>query len=325
MTKSNKGETVESKPFTAVTSKNGHVKKRKTIGLVRLQNRAGYLFVLPIIIGLVFFFIPVFGKTVFFSFNEVKMVKDGYVTNPIGFLNYISLFSQDSWYIQTALQSILSVFIDFISILFFSFFVAVLLNQKFKGRTIARVIFFLPVVLATGIVSKIESGDLLMSMMQQGAQASVGGINVLSMTDIKQFLLSTAFNPTLINFVVSAIDRMYSIIVSSGVQILIFIAGLQSIPSQLYEAAQVEGCSGWEAFWKITLPMISPLILVNGIYTIIDSCTKSTNTIMDQVLNQTMMANYSYASVMAIVYLGAIAIMMSIIFLVTKKLVFYQN
>ena len=299
------------------------LKRKKSIGLVEKQNAAGYIFVLPIIIGIVLF-IPIFARTVFFSFNQVKMGTDGYTTSFIGLSSYVKLFTQDAWFIQTALSSLGSVLIDFISILVFSFFISVVLNQRFIGRGLARVIFFLPVVLATGIMLKVESGDMLMGMMQQNTAADVGNISG-GMMDIRTFLQSTAFNPTLVQFVVGAIDRVYNIVISSGVQILVFIAGLQSISPQLYEAASVEGCSGWEAFWKITLPMISPLILVNGIYTIIDSSTKSTNTVMDQVLNQTVMGEYSYASAMALVYMAAIIAIIGVLFLMSRKLIFYQN
>lgn len=300
-------------------------RNKKTVGLVKKQQRAGYVFVLPIIIGLVLIFAPVMFQTVFFSFNQVKMGANGYFTVPIQFSNYVKLFTQDTWFVQNTISSVKSVITDFICVLIFSFFIATILNHKFKGRTFARVIFFLPVVLSTGIISKLESGDLLMSLMQQSNGASTGIINSMAGMDLTQFLMSTAFSPALINFVIAAISNIYNIVVSSGVQILIFTAGLQSISPQLYEAAHVEGCSGWEAFWKITLPMISPLILVNGIYTIIDSCTKPTNTIMAQVLSQTILANYSYASAMAIVYLILIALVMGILYLISKRYIFYQD
>lgn len=300
-------------------------RNQKSIGLFAKQNRAGYVFVLPIIIGLCILFIPMIFRTFYFSFHEIKMTPEGYRTQPVGFLNYIKLLTQDAWFVRTAVTSLSNVFIDLVSITIFSFFVANLLNQKFVGRGWARVIFFIPVVLGTGIIAKIESGDMMMSMMQQGAMANTGVISSLNIADIRQFFIQSAFDIRLVNIIISSIDRMYSIIISSGVQILIFLTGLHAISPQLYEAAHVEGCSGWEAFWKITLPMISPLILVNGVFTMVDACTKPTNAVMDTVLSQTMMANYSYASAMAILYLAAVGVMMMIIFGSLSKLVFYQN
>lgn len=183
---------------------------------------------------------------------------------------------------------------------------------------------FLPVVLEVGIVSVVAQGDLVMSLMQS-SHADTGAISSLGSFDIREFLLSTSMSTGIANFIISAIDRMYTIVVSSGVQILVFLAGLQSVPPQLYESAHVEGCSGWEAFWKITLPMISPLILVNGIYTIVDSSSNSTNQIMSLVVSETETGAYSHASAMAMVYLAAVALIMGLFYIIARRLVFYQD
>ena len=152
-------------------------------------------------------------------------------------------------------------------------FAANLLNQKFKGRTIARVVFFLPVILGAGIVLQMEQTDYIMGQLRSAAVE--GG--VLSGAILRQFLYELRIPETSLDYVMEAVDRIPEIIRASGVQILIFLAGLQSIPRSLYEAADVEGFTGWECFWLITLPMLSPLILTNAIYTIIDSFTTPAN------------------------------------------------
>lgn len=298
--------------------------KKKSSSLLKKQQRAGYVFTAPIILGMLVVFIPVIIQTFAFSVNRPQPSVDGYTTTYIGLSEYKQLMV-NTWFTQNLVSSIVSVLTEFISVLIFSFFIAVLLNQNFKGRTLARVIFFLPVVVSAGIISKLEVGDLLTSSMQQMNGADTGVINSMASMDLVGMIQNLSLNSSLTDFAINTISNIYNIIVSSGVQILIFVAGLQSISPHLYEAAHVEGCSGWESFWKITLPMVSPLILVCGIYTVIDSCTKPGNVIMTQVLNQTSMGYYSTASSMALVYFAIVAVIMTAIFLIARKLVFYQE
>ena len=297
---------------------------KKTVGLNANRDRWGYVFVLPAIIGLLLVFAPMFFQTAWFSVSSID-VTEGVKTEWVGFVNFKNLFTKDQWYIQTTVASVRTVLIDFVSVLIFSFFVAVMLNSKIKGRAAARVIFFLPVLLSAGIINQIENVDITRSMLAQGAQISAATLDSASRFDIKQIISTIIYYPALTNFIVASIDRLYIIIVSSGVQILVFTAALQSVSASLYEAAKVEGCSEWESFWKITLPMVSPIILVNGVYTIIDACSKPSNPIMSQVLHQTITGRYSYASAMAIVYLSIIAMIMAFIYFVVKRLVFYHE
>ncbi|MHB1454248.1 MAG: carbohydrate ABC transporter permease [Saccharofermentanales bacterium] len=299
--------------------------KRKGSDLKKKQQRAGYVFVAPVIVGLAFIFLPIILQTFTFSLFRPVVTKDGYDYLYIGLSEYIKLFTQDTWYLQNLVLSIRMVAVDFASILIFSFFVAVILNKKFRGRGFARVLFFLPVVISAGIISKLEIGDLLTSSMNQMSGADTGVINAMASMDLIAMIRKLSVNGILTEFIIGAVSGIYNIVVSSGVQILVFIAGLQSIPVHLYEAAHVEGCSAWESFWKITLPMISPLILVSGLYTVIDSCSKPANVIMTQVLHQTTMGNYSYSSTMALVYFTLVSLMMGMVFLFVRKLIFYQE
>ena len=303
---------------------NGTNKKRSFTSLQRKQTRAGYVFVLPVVIGLVFLFIPMVAQTVYFSLSNVKITTTGYTTSFMGLYQYVSLLTTDAWYMQNAVASLGSVLLDFFTILIFSFFVSVLLNQKFKGRTLARMIFFLPVILATGIIATLDSKDTLTAAVAAGTGLDIGR-DTTALLSVSELLETAALPAWLVTFIAGLIDQLNHIISASGVQILLFLAGLQAISPQIYEAAHVEGATGWEAFWKITLPMISPVIQVNGIYTLIDSCTSSTNVIMSQVLSDTMQMSYSKASAEAILYLLAVSLFIVVFLLVSNKLVFYQE
>ncbi len=298
--------------------------KRKMASLSRKQTRAGYLFVLPVAVGMLLVLVPMLVQTIWFSFCNVEVNTNGYTTSFLGLYQYKQLLTTNAWYIQTAVTSLGRIVLDFFSILVFSFFIGVLLNQSFHGRTAARVIFFLPVILSSGIITTLEAQDTVMSAVSAGAALDIGSSGSAVMS-VEELLYSSVMNYQVADVIISMINGLYTIIVSSGVQILLFLAGLQSIPGHLYEAARVEGASGWEAFWKITLPMISPIILVNGVYTVIDSCTKSTNPVMDQVLKDTMMMKYSQASAEAILYLLAVGLIVLAIFGISRRFVFYQE
>lgn len=299
-------------------------KKRKLSSLTKKQTRAGYIFVLPAIVGVLLLFFPMIAETVWFSLSNVKVTRTGYTASFTGLNHYISLLSTNAWYLQNALASLGDMLIDFFSVMIFSFFVAVLLNQKFKGRTLARVIFFLPVILSTGIIATLDVQDTVVSAVTAGTSLNIG-TSSLGMPDIYDILSVFSMPLSLYQFVTGLIEGLYFIIISSGVQILLFLTALHSVSPQIYESAKVEGATGWESFWKITLPMISPVIQVNGIYTLIDSCTKSTNVIMSQVLNDTMQMAYSQAAAEAIIYLLAVSLFIGIFTGISNKLVFYQE
>jgi len=195
--------------------------------------------------------------------------------------------------------------INTIATLVLSFVIAVILNQDFKGRTLARAIFFLPVILSSGILPGIEKQNEFYDMMA-GVAASVGDSSGVNISASLQSLLSVSGVASgVFDVIFQMIDAIYDIVMASGIQIIVFLTGLQAISPSLYEAANVEGCSGWEAFWKITFPMVSPLLLVNCIYTIVDFFMKNDNTVME-LISKVMYNDFNFgvASAMSWVYFG---------------------
>jgi len=235
----------------------------------------GFTFVLPWVIGfLVFFLMPLF-NTMYWAFSDVVIPDEGgrlAIFN--GIANYKNLFSE---MLTTNGEPMLRLFIEddqrvLINtplIVIFSLFAALLLNMKFKGRGIARVIFFLPIVLGLEVVLDLlqmtTGGDIAQSAGE--AQSSTLFLN----RQIRMMLIEFSGLPTfLISIVTTTISQVFQILALSGVQILIFLAGLQSLDKSLYEVAQIEGANSYESFWKITLPMLSPIVLFVAIYTIVD-------------------------------------------------------
>ena len=209
-----------------------------------------------------------------------------------------------------------------------SFVIAVILNQKFKGRIFCRIIFFLPVILSSGVLPGIESSNEFYNMMSDigNTVQNSSGINI-SQT-LQNLLQVSGVASQVFKVVFDMIDAIYDIIMASGIQIIVFLSGLQSISPSLYEAADVEGCSAWESFWKITFPMVSPLLLVNCIYTIIDFFMKNNNQVMEHINNIYMNGvrmDLGIAAAESWIYFGVAIIFIAIsAFIISKAVKSYE-
>lgn len=268
----------------------GIVKERRHgASLQAKKARVGWLFVAPFIFGFFLIYIPIIFGSLKYSFNEIDILSGGgYELVWVGFKNYATAIS-DQTFVQTLLSGIGGLLIDIPVILLFSLFIAILLNQKMPGRTAFRAIFFIPVLLTTGLIASIDSGNLIADNMGDTS----GGIDtgsgdsaassIVSATDMQSLFSGMIVGKELATFVADMVNKIFDIVNRSGVQMLIFLAGLQGISPSIYESCQIEGASAWETFWKITLPMISPMILVNAVYTIIDSFTASSNGVMSYI------------------------------------------
>src|SRR5699024_727987 len=224
---------------------------------------------------------------------------------------------------RTLIEVIVDMVVNVPLIVFFSLFIAVVLNQQFRGRMIARAVFFLPVILASGVIFSIESGDFLQNVMSGSGGEEQSAQTGLRSFQLEMLLLDAGINQHIITYLTEAVNRIYEIVGASGVQIIIFLAGLQSISPHLYEVAKIEGAKGYESFWKITFPMISPLILTNIIYSIIDSFTDND---MTTFLQKTSFDNLDFelSGAMGWVYFIAISIILLISTYFVSRKVFYQ-
>jgi ABC-type sugar transport system permease subunit len=297
------------------------------LSLLGREALAGLGFALPFLIGFFFIFLPMIVKSISYSFSNMDVQAGGYVLTPAaknGLEHYIRALTIDPDFNRMLLRAILDMFTKVPLVIIFSFFMANLLNQKFHGRAVARSILFLPVILTSGVILGLESSDLLVSTL---SPAELSGTDFSTIMNVSGLLLEyTDLPPSAIKFLASAVNGIYGIIIASGVQILIFLAGLQSISPSLYEASSMEGATAWESFWKITFPMISPLILVNSIYTIIDAFTSENNEIMKDIKNTIFRdVKYGFGSAMAWIYFVCIGIILLVVGGIISKFVFYND
>ena len=308
-------------------------KKRKIASLDKRKARVGWIFVLPFIIGFLFVYLPILKDSLYLSLCEMNIIKNGgYTLEFVGFKNYgealFGLYGTE--YVQTLISGIGSLVFEVPAILLFSLFMAILLNQKMMGRAAFRAIFFLPVVLATGIMETIENQNILGAYMGESSgiddgSGSSAADSIVSAMDIEALFASMKVGTELVKYVVDIINNIYGIVNRSGVQMLIFLAGLQSISPAIYEACRIDGATGWETFWKVTFPMISPMILVNAVYTIIDSFTTESNTVMSYITKITNKVGDSVSTAMAWIYFLIVVLILLVVAGVMSMFVFYQR
>ncbi len=241
----------------------------------------GYLFILPWFIGFALFYFRSLFMTVQFSLNELTVLPaGGYELDYVGLGNFIEAFTSHGTFKQTLTTSLGNMVIDVPLIIFFSLFVAMLLNTKMKARGLVRAIFFLPVLMNSEAIA--STLNYAAQMMQGGlsgtsaemAEAASSG-SAVNMQYFIQLFGDIALPTSVLDYVVGAVGRISDIIQASGVQIVLFIAALQSITPSMYEVAKIEGATGYETFWKVTFPMVMPHIITNTIYTIVDAFSQS--------------------------------------------------
>ncbi|MBR3018235.1 MAG: sugar ABC transporter permease [Clostridia bacterium] len=294
---------------------------------MRSRNaRHGVMFILPFIIGfLAFMLVPLY-QSFMMSFNEVTLAPGGgFVSKPIGFENYKYAFGVDPYFNQRLVEEIPRMAINAVATLVLSFVIAVILNQDFKGRTLARAIFFLPVILSSGVLPGIESQNEFYNMMQGISEeiANSSGVNLSAA--LQDLLAVSGVGSGVFDVLFQMIDAIYDIVMASGIQIIVFLSGLQAISPSLYEAADVEGCTAWEAFWKITFPMVSPLLLVNAIYTIIDFFMKNDNRVMERINELWNRLEFGHVSAMNWIYFGVAMLFIGLSTLIISRGVHYYE
>lgn len=283
------------------------VKKKK--GVEQLKSRYGRLFVLPWEIGLVLFFVVPLVSSIIYAFCDVTIVSGGVNTAFVGLKWFKYAINDDPTYLTHLKNAISSFLVQTPIILALSLILAIILNQKFNGRMIARAIFFLPVIIATGtIISYLtQAGMVLGDTSGEAANAYSTMINF-------DQILGNLGLPTEINELISGyISSVFNLLWSCGIQIILFISGLQTIPDQLYEVARVEGCSKWEEFWYITFPMLGQQILLVMIYTMIDLITKKGNVMGEAYRLMSEQQVYDRSSAMLWMYFAIIGVVMALI------------
>lgn len=305
-----------------------YIPGNSTYRTMRARNaRIGTMFILPFIIGFLLFMCRPLVESFIFSFNDVRLVPgQGYEQTFVGINNYKHALLVDPEYNTYLVEEAGQMIINTIATLVLSFVVAVILNQEFKGRVLCRAIFFLPVILSSGVLPGIEHQNEFYDMMAGMAEAMDGSSGINISEALQELLSVSGVGGQFFEVVFTMIDSIYDIVMASGIQIIVFLSGLQSISPSLYEAADVEGCSAWEAFWKITFPMVSPLLLVNCIYTIIDFFMKNDNRVMELIYQVTYQDfKFGISAAMSWIYFAiAIAFIGVSSFIISKAVKSYE-
>ncbi|MBE5960461.1 MAG: sugar ABC transporter permease [Lachnospiraceae bacterium] len=303
------------------------MKKHKRLTLVKKRGLSGYLFILPVIIGLIFIFLPAVIESLIYSFNDVVIEFNHIAKTYVGFQNYYDAFMSDASFRVVLLTAAKGIFVDSAVVILFSFFMANVLNQKFKGRGFARTIFFLPVVLAVGIVADMENANSLYNAMDIVSETSGTGFDQMgigAMFSTVSLMSKLGLPGSVSKLMIGVINNMYNVVNSSGVQILIFLSALQSINPSVFEAAKVEGATKWEEFWKITFPMITPSLLVCVVYTIIDTFTNPVYQVMDYIQKQAFSSGkMGYAASLSWIYFLIVIVVLGLTAGIISKKVTY--
>jgi len=307
-------------------------KKRRGASLERKKARAGWFFVLPFVIGFLAVYLPIMIDSIKYSFCQIKIISgQGFTTTFVGWENYNEALFVDPDFVQTLLGGLKELLFDVPAILLFSLFMAVMLNEKMAGRAVFRAIFFIPVILSTGIMESIDAQNVVEEMMNDTEGINDGSgestaTEIVTAIDIERLFANMSVGTEIVEYVTTAVNNIFDIVNRSGVQMLIFLAGLQSISPAIYESVQMDGATKWETFWKITFPMISPMILVNAVYTVIDSFTTDSNSVMKFISNKYTQTNgQEISSAMAWMYFLIVIVIIAVVTAVCSAFVFYQR
>lgn len=277
-------------------------------GLKKRKALVGISFILPWMLGVGIFFLFPLVFSLIFSFSEIKDPAT-FSFSLVGFENYSAAFLTDAKYLPYLLNSIKDTLINLVLILFFSFFVAITVNRNIKFRGFFRVVFFLPVILGTGFILEQILGENLQ-------EQSISVVRDLLFTEEIVRAVPTEF----LEMVQELLNRITVVLWNSGVQILLFLTGLQGISPSVYEAAKVDAAGEWEQFWLITLPLMAPMILLNIVFTIVSGFTSSSNEVLSYILDVAFVDSHlEISSAMGWVYFICIAAIIGIVFFAMKR------
>ena len=286
------------------------MKKRKLRGIEQLKSKYGLMFVSFWAIGFVLFFLTPLVQSLAYSLSDVVIGGDS--IKFVGLKHFTALLNEDPDYTKNLSSSVSSMVSSLPLILVVSLVLALMLNPKFRGRLFFRALYFLPVIIATGVVMQYISG--YGSTSEQISDSVTD--NMFQVSDIMNVLNLPV---GIANYVQPIISNIFSLVWQCGIQIVLFIAGLQSIPASLYEASRVEGASKWEDFWFITFPMLSRVTLLVAVFTMIEQFTSSTSAIIKTAYSKMQVGIYDVSSAMLWFYFMIVVLIMGLFLLIYNR------
>lgn len=296
--------------------------KNKRPSLEAKRVKVGYLFTLPFIIGAAVAIVYPIIVSVIYSFADITANASGYNIKFVGLGNYNNIFNIDPTFKRILLNTLKSTTLNVPVVIIFSFFLASVLNTEFKGRGMARTVLFLPMILNSNLVKSILNGDAVMGSVTEKSSADTAQISGA----FEGFLSKLDIGTGVTDLLVSSVDNITNILAMSVIPIIIMLAGLQSVSKSVYEASYVEGATKWEVFWKISLPIVSPMILVSVIYCIIDSFTSVDNAVIEKVKAVSFTdLEFGLGSAMAWSYLLIVLAIVALVYLAVNRFVSYSD
>lgn len=300
--------------------------KRKRMTLSQKRSAWAYFFLSPWLLGVICVFAFPLILSISFSFSKVT-VDNGYALQFVGWENYRYALFGDENFLQYFATTVGDMLYEVPIILVYSFLIAVLLKEKFPGVTIYKFIFFLPVILSSDLFfSLLNNFGSTSSSSLDAAMSGANATGILQSLNLEEYLTDLGLSKEFVEMLTGPVDKVYEIVTCSGIQIFIFLAGIYSIPPDLYEAAHVEGANAWEKFWMITFPMVMPMILVNVIYSIVDTFVSESNLVMEYVYQLSFRHfDFGLASAICWIYFAVIAAILAIVFAIISKRTFYYT
>ena len=314
--------------MTGVKSKNTRGSKRR-LTLAQRRGVWGAIFLLPWAAGFFLFFFGPLIESIRYSFSEVDVQLGVIETTWLGLANYRHIFTVDPHFNQYMITLAFPALAIVAIVVIFSLLAAILINGKYPGRSVVRTIFFIPIIIGAQLaLQEMIGGDAVSDALtgDVGFGGFGGGFFI-------ETLRATGLPAELTEFVNNAVEGIFEVLSQSGVPVLIFLAGLQAIPASLYEVAEIEGSTKYETFWKVTLPMISPMVLLSTIYTIIELFSRHARLI--NLEEQTFLwyvdqigftqGHYGRASAMVNIYVLASVVVIGLVTFLMSKVVFYYE
>ena len=286
----------------------------------RKKGYYGYVFISIWFIGFLFLFLVPFISTILYSVSNLTIATGSLDLQSVGFKNYSDLLFVNSEFLPAFTDTLTQVATTTPLIIIFSMFMAVVLNQNFKGRTFFRMALFIPVIISSGIALDIINNNYFLGLISSGSKNSA----LFGASSINEAMLAAGISQNTVDTIEETVQTVFGLVWSSGIQILIFIAGLQSISPSLYEVAHVEGADGWSTFWKITVPMLAPMMIVNIFYTVVDNMISYSNPMFKLIDQYTRNLEFDVAAAMALLNFLVLLIAVVIIFIIGNRYVHYS-
>lgn len=288
------------------------------LSMTRKRSFSGLLFVAPWIVGVIWFFIVPMCESFLYMFNDVIVRPGGLEAEYVGFDIIREVLVDDPDNVRMMLSSVLQTLGEAVLIVAFSLFIGIILSNEFKGRTVARAVFALPIIVSSGVVLAVFKEDLFATSITQNSD-----MTIFQSAALENAMLELGLNPSLVDTLTGMVSNILDLIWKCGVQILLFTAGIKSIPTQMYEVCRVEGANAWQTFWKVTFPLVTPYILLNAVYSIIDSFTYYSNPVMQRILKYFNELYTSSGTTLAVAYCLLALVVTGVVAGLISRKVFY--